>query len=277
MHQTSIYSDGDYRTLTEGAPVEFEIETEASGKLKAINVTSPGGLSIKPPKRERKRAPRKPNDDGANGENGDSHDAAPPAGATDDVAPVKERNGRKKKPAVKKAPPAETAEGTPSTRPPRDPPFHDQLTDEVKASIAAKGVDLGRKMTIDIALGGARIKLGQGGYAGLADARGMVGEGTYTCDPAGNVSFIWERCLIFSDGTWKATTTDSLLKSLSLPKDPIMAVGPEETAATLWGADKSDPKDALAENAFKMKNIVLTRPPGNPGGRRRPRSYNRKA
>lgn len=51
-----------------------------------------------------------------------------------------------------------------------------------------------------------------------------------------------------------------------------MAVGPEETAATLWGADKTDPKEALAENAFKMKNIVLTRPPGNPGGRRRPRT-----
>ena len=92
------------------------------------------------------------------------------------------------------------------------------MTEEVKASIAAKGVELGRKMTIDIALGGARIKLGQGGYAGLADARGMVGEGTYTCDPAGNVSFIWERCLLFSDGNWNAASTDSLLKSLSLPK-----------------------------------------------------------
>ena len=183
-------------------------------------MTSPGGVSIKPPKRERKRAPRKPNDNDANGENGDSHDAAP---VVDDVvAPNnKERNGRKKKPN-KKAPAAEatTAEGgaTTSERPPRDPPFHDQLTEDVKASIAAKGVDLGRKMTIDIALGGARIKLGQGGYAGLADARGMVGEGTYTCDPAGNVSFVWERCLLFSDGIWKATTTDSLLPSFSLPK-----------------------------------------------------------
>jgi hypothetical protein len=56
-----------------------------------------------------------------------------------------------------------------------------------------------------------------------------------------------------------------------------MAVGPEETAATLWGADKTDPKEALAENAFKMKNIVITRPPGTIGGRRRPRQYNRRA
>lgn len=45
-------------------------------------------------------------------------------------------------------------------------------------------------------------------------------------------------------------------------------MGADETAEGLWGADKSDPKDALAENGFKMKSIVLTRPPGNRGGRR---------
>ena len=68
-----------------------------------------------------------------------------------------------------------------------------------------------------------------------------------------------------------------LIHTILFCADPIMAVGPEETAATLWGADKSDPKEALAENSFKMKNIVLTRPPGALGGRRRPRTYNRKA
>jgi hypothetical protein len=205
--------------------VEFDIETEPSGKLKAMNVTSPGGLSIKPPKRERKqRVPRK-SDAGAavSAENGDNHESTT-AAAGENVAPNgnNERNGRKKKPVVKKAV-AAPVERT-STKPPRDPPFHDKLTDDVKASIAAKGVDLGRKMTIDIALGGARIKLGQGGYAGLADARGMVGEGTYVCDPAGNVSFIWERCLLYSDGSWKATTTDSLLPSFSLPKGKALTM-----------------------------------------------------
>lgn len=277
VHQTSIFSDGDYRTLAEGAEVEFDIETEASGKLKAINVTSPGGESIKPPKRDRTRKPRPPKtEETTNGENG--HDTT--VEANENSAPNKERNGRKKKPANKKttaAPVAPSATTEPTTtKPPRDPPFHDALTDDVKASIAAKGVDLGRKMTIDIALGGARIKLGQGGYAGLADARGMVGEGTYACDPSGNVTFLWERCILFSNGAWTPTTTESLLKSLSLPKDPIMPVGPEETAATLWGADKSDAKEALAENGFKMKNIVLTRPPGYSGGPRRSRPRNRK-
>jgi hypothetical protein len=192
--------------------VEFDVETEASGKLKAMNVTAPGGLSIKPPpKREKKpRPPRK----APAAENGDaaSPEVTAEAGG-ENVAPVKEKNGRTKKGAVKKA--AGTAAPA-STKPPRDPPFHDVLTDDVKEAIAAKGVELGRKMTVDIALGGARVKLGQGGYAGLADARGMIGEGTYTCDAMGNVSFVWERCLVFSDNKWNATATDALLLSLSL-------------------------------------------------------------
>jgi hypothetical protein len=191
--------------------VEFDIETEASGKLKAMNVTAPGGVSIKPPpKREKKRPQRK----AVAAENGDAVNPALTTAVDDNVAPVKEKNGRTKKPSVKKA--AETTAAA-IAKPPRDPPFHDVLTDDVKASIAAKGVELGRKMTVDIAIGGARIKLGQGGYAALADARGMIGEGTYTCDMTGNVSFVWERCLVFSDNKWNATATDALLLSLSLP------------------------------------------------------------
>ena len=192
--------------------MEFDVETEASGKLKAMNVTAPGGASIKPPpKREKKRPPRK----AAAAENGDAANPAATTAAVDGAAPAKEKNGRTKKSAVKKT--GATSE-TAVTKPPRDPPFHDVLTDDVKAAIAAKGLELGRKMTVDIAIGGARVKLGQGGYAALADARGMIGEGTYTCDMAGNVSFVWERCLVYSDNKWNATATDALLLSISLPK-----------------------------------------------------------
>ena len=42
-----------------------------------------------------------------------------------------------------------------------------------------------------------------------------------------------------------------------------------ETAESLWGADKGDPKDAFVENGFKMKRVVLTRPPGGGGRGRR--------
>jgi len=44
-----------------------------------------------------------------------------------------------------------------------------------------------------------------------------------------------------------------------------------ETAESLWGADKEDPKEAFVENGFKMKRVVLTRPPGGGRGRRGPK------
>jgi hypothetical protein len=46
----------------------------------------------------------------------------------------------------------------------------------------------------------------------------------------------------------------------------VKPVGPKETAASLWGEDKPDPKDFFAANGFKMKRVVLSRPPGNRGG-----------
>jgi len=244
VHQTSIQTEnGEYRTLVEGMEVEFGIEKEESGKLKAIDVTAPGGGPIKPPKRERKRGPRSKGAKGgaaaaAEGEEG---------GAT---------NGNH---AAAKEPE------------PREPPFHDILTEENKAKVAAKGVDLGRKMTVDVALDEARIKLGQGGYAGLAHARGMVGEGTYVCDEQGQVTFTWERCIQYTGGKWVKAETSELPQKFSLVEDAIKSVEAGETAESLWGADKEDPKEAFVENGFKMKRVVLTRPPGGGRGRRGPK------
>jgi len=175
--------------------VEFGIEKEESGKLKAIDVTAPGGGPIKPPKRERKRGPRSKGAKGgaaaAEGEEG---------GAT---------NGNH---AAAKEPV------------PREPPFHDILTEENKAKVAAKGVDLGRKMTVDVALDEARIKLGQGGYAGLAHARGMVGEGTYVCDEQGQVTFTWERCIQYTGGKWVKAETSELPQKFSLVEGMFLSL-----------------------------------------------------
>jgi len=250
VHQTSIQSaDGEYRTLVEGMEVEYGIEKEESGKLKAIDVTSVGGGPVKPPKRDRKRGPRKqsrPSEEGG---------AEPAAAAT----PAK-KNGGKTNGGGGDTPAKEKAA--------REPPFHDVITEEAKKQIAAKGVDLGRKMTIDVALEQARIKLGQGGYAGLAHASGMVGEGTYACDEQGQVTFTWERCLKHADGKWSTADTSELLPGFSLANDAVKPVEVSETAETLWGADKGDPAAAFIENGFKMKRVVLTRPPGGGRGRR---------
>jgi len=171
--------------------VEFEVEKEESGKLKAINVTAPGGGSLKPPPRDRRRRGRKGKGSGESGDEAVSGDEEGKKGGG--------RNGGKKKESK-----------------PREPPFHSVIEDTVKEKIAAKGVDLGQKMTIDVAHGESRVKLGQGGYAGLAHAGGMVGEGTYTCDAKGNVSFKWERCLEYKDGAWSKGDTGKLMKSMSL-------------------------------------------------------------
>ena len=178
--------------------VEFTIEKEESGKLKAINVTAIGGGPVQPPKRDRKRGPRKQGRGGGDG--GEAAPASAPAPAP--VAAVKTTNGGKG--------------GAAKEKPAREAPFHDVIKDDVKAKITEKGVELGRKMTIDVALDQARIKLGQGGYAGLAHAGGMVGEGTYVCDADGLVTFTWERCLKSKDGKWSQGEASELLKSFSL-------------------------------------------------------------
>ena len=41
----------------------------------------------------------------------------------------------------------------------------------------------------------------------------------------------------------------------------------DETAASLWGEDKPDPKEAFEKNGFLMRRVVLTRPRGGGRGR----------
>ena len=100
-------------------------------------------------------------------------------------------------------------------KPARDPPFHDVLNDNAKAKITEHGLKLVRN-TVDLAMGGARIKLGQGGYASLVDAAGVIGEGTFACDENGKVDFTWERCLKIKDGAWAMAEVKDLMASVHL-------------------------------------------------------------
>lgn len=172
--------------------------------------------------------------------------------------------------------------------PARDPPFHSVIPDGLKAEISDKGVKLVRN-TVDVALGGSRIKLGQGGYASIVDAKGVVGEGSYTCDESAKIDFNWEKSLVFEGGEWKLGDVTELMGSLSLadgkigylPRfmqrftsclltvnafalfsaiDAITTVGADETPEKLWGSDKPDPKDMFVEHGFKMKKVILSRP-----------------
>merc|ERR1712083_883051 len=45
VHQTAIHAEG-FRSLLEGEEVEFDIVTDDDGKLRAIDVTGPGGVFV---------------------------------------------------------------------------------------------------------------------------------------------------------------------------------------------------------------------------------------
>lgn len=130
---------------------------------------------------------------------------------TNDQNDKKIKKGRRRTPRVIKKP---IENDTPQKE--REPPFHDSINEAAKEAITGKGIELGQKMTIDVAIGDTRIKLGQGGYAGLAHSSGMVGEGTYICNENGVVTFDWERCLEFIGGSWTSGSTSKLMTSLSL-------------------------------------------------------------
>ena len=193
--------------------MQFEIEKEAdTGKLKAVNVTNPDGSPIVPPPRERRRRPAK--------KEGSAENSGEEGGKTDEK---KEEKPKKTRPARKPRKGKEADPNKPAP-PPKEPPFHAALNEDVKKKMEAKGLELGKRTTVDVAVGDARIKLGQGGYAGCAMASAVVGEGTYTCDEKGVVTFKWERSLAYKDKAWTPTDTGSLLASLSLADGEFVCV-----------------------------------------------------
>jgi hypothetical protein len=214
----------------ENATVEFEVVTEAdTGKFKAVNVTGVGGTPIVPPAREprKRRQPRgkKGEGDEKSGDEG-AAPAAAAAGGDENKASNTEkksgnRRGRGRRSGNKDGANNNNAKSDDDQQPkaepkPRDPPFHSIFTEDAKKAIADKSVELGRKSTVDVALGGSRIKLGQGGYAAFADAKGIVGEGTYTCDENAKISFDWKRAIEYTGGEWKVSDAGKLLKELNL-------------------------------------------------------------
>ena len=167
--------------------VEFDlVEDPSTGRLKAVSVSAPDGAPIKPPPRRRNRRGK----------------PSSTTNETNENPTATSGNGRK----TRKAKPAKE----------REPYFYESIIDSAKEQIEKKGFVLGDKSTLDVSFEKYRIKLGQGGYAGLASKDAILGEGTYVCDENGAVSFSWQRSLQFSDGEWRAHTTESLISSINL-------------------------------------------------------------
>lgn len=232
VHQSSVESGG-YRTLVDGWVVEFDIVTDADGKLKADNVTAPGGGPCTGPRRQRKE--KKPVDAAA----------APVAVA--------------EKPAKKKQPAADSKNGgkKKNGKKPQDQPWHEILKTEVKELLSSKSIRHATG-TVDVAIDKQRIKLGTRGYVSMAHADAILAEGTFAANEDGVITMTWEHVLKFSDGEWKGASADGVIGSFALTDGNIVAVAADETPSSLWGEDKPDPKDALAKEGFQMRRVVLT-------------------
>ncbi|KAL3804717.1 hypothetical protein HJC23_008532 [Cyclotella cryptica] len=217
----------------EGWEVEFEIGHDDDGKAKAVNVTAPGGGPCTGVRKNRRRR---------EGGGGGGAGAPAAAGGGGKGRPAANRNARA---------PAK----------PKEPFWHEVLTDDVKNSLKEKEVRTSTG-TIDVAVGDARVKLGTQGYAAMAHAGGIIAEGKFECDAQGTATFTWEHCITFDEGSgsWVATADKAaqLLSSLSLSDANVVPVGTDETAETLWGEGKTDPKAALEEHGFLMRRVVLT-------------------
>ena len=122
----------------EGWKVEFTLGKDEDGKVKAENVTAPGGGPCTGPRSARRRGR-----DGRRGIAGDSEGAE-----TDDAPAPRGNRGKNSRKNTPKAPP--------------QPFWHEILTAEVKEALVTKGIRHSTG-TIDVAVGSARIKLGTRG------------------------------------------------------------------------------------------------------------------
>jgi hypothetical protein len=168
--------------------VEYEIGQDDNGKAKAINVKAPGGGPCS--------GPRKPRIRRGTGSAAGKRRATGSGGGDDGGKGGGGGEGTKGK--VKGPVKA------------KEPFWHDELNDDVKNALEAKDI---RKTTgtVDVSVGSARVKLGTNGYSSVAHARGLLAEGSFTCDKEGNVSLIWEHRLVCSNGLWSATDDTSTL------------------------------------------------------------------
>lgn len=264
VHQSSIHSEG-FRTLDEGWVVEFTIGEDDGERVKAESVTAPGGGPCTGPSSRRSRGNRrKPSDAGpvdhattdeagGGGDGGGHHEHGGEAAASG--SPSHHKGGGRR------GGQGRGRGGGGAAKTPRDAStfWHASLNPDVKTALEAKHVRA-TTGTIDVSIGAARVKLGTGGYASVAHADGVLGEGTFTADQDGQATFLWEKVMAFSDGAWKKTTAEhcNLPAFLSLLDDAVGNVKPEETALSLWGDVPADPRSALEANEFLMRRVVLT-------------------
>ena len=69
VHQSAIHAEG-FRSLAEKEPVEYETAVDENGRLKALNVTGPGGAHVKGAPKPAYRSYNRYGDDAGGGADG---------------------------------------------------------------------------------------------------------------------------------------------------------------------------------------------------------------
>lgn len=249
VHQSSIHSQG-YRTLDEGWNVEFTIGDDDGGRVKAENVTAPGGGPCTGPHRRRDNRNRRKKTEENRDADADNHEEPHDDGEEGRENTNGNRRGRRDGRSNRR-------NGNKSGGGNAEGFWHSILVPEVKAKLEEKSIRTSTG-TIDISVGSARVKLGTQGYSSVAHADGLLGEGTFLCDEQGTATLEWSKCLECKNGEWVLKTGDfGLVTKLSLTDDNVLPVKSDETAVTLWG-EKPDPLESLEKNGFLMRRVVLT-------------------
>mmetsp|Transcript_20084 Transcript_20084/g.22443 ORF Transcript_20084/g.22443 Transcript_20084/m.22443 type:complete len:238 (+) Transcript_20084:87-800(+) len=210
---------------SEGWEVEFEIVNDTDEKLKAVKVTARGGDCGGPKRKYFRKA--ESNNIAALRANG--------------------RRGKNRKKVQKQI----------------EKPWHDSCTVEVKECLTEKNIRH-TTGTVDVSIDKQRYKLGTNGYVSMAHADGILAEGNFHSDDDGNIQLNWLHVIQYKNDAWIKRDKDGLLSEFSLMNDATVAVGRDETAETLWGEGNPDPKDALIEQGFQMRRVVLTPKIRNP-------------
>ncbi|KAL3923553.1 MAG: hypothetical protein SGILL_001592 [Bacillariaceae sp.] len=239
VHQSSIVTEADFRSLRDGFETEFEVVTEDAG-FKAVNVTSADGTPCPGPE-PRKRRPKKSS-------SGAKEDEA----TEDDNGKENGKGGGDRRSKNTGTKPAALAK--------KEDSWENDLDENVKKALESKSLAINGGRAF-LAIGDARIKLGTDGYAALAHSAALLAEGKWTVEPNGVVTITWERVLKLDGDEWAPSTAEAekeiLVSEINLVDDSVKPTEAEETTATLWGEDKTDPKEALEKHNFQMRKMIL--------------------
>mmetsp|Transcript_31609 Transcript_31609/g.48388 ORF Transcript_31609/g.48388 Transcript_31609/m.48388 type:complete len:258 (-) Transcript_31609:401-1174(-) len=206
VHQTAIHSDG-FRTLSDGWMVEFTLGKDDTGKIKADDVTAPGGGPCTGPRPPRRRRQNRDDEDEEDGTEDDTvGDQQQDDQQQQQDAKAGGRRGRGGGRAGGN--PGRGGRGGRATNQ-TNVLWHSNLEASVVERLKANNIRCSTG-TIDISVDKARVKLGTRGYASSAHADKYLAEGQFVHTPEGQVTFTWERCIQFDADEWKPVALDQI-------------------------------------------------------------------